>query len=154
MLAPRAASTSSSEPTPGAVKKRLAAIRELFDWLIFGQVLGVNPTAAVLGPRALVTSGQAPVQPSRCPCCSTAPGRHATTQTPGVDRGETHGSRQQQALPPNRLRHEPRSENPLLDDKGENRPTRRQPGRKGALTGGETGVVLDRQQRPRSEADG
>ena len=62
MLAPSAESTSSSAQTlPGTVKQRLAAIRELFDWLIFGQVLGVNPTAAVRRPKALVTSGQTPV---------------------------------------------------------------------------------------------
>ena len=62
MLAPSAESTSSSAPTlPGTVKQRLAAIRELFDWLIFGQVLDVNPTAAVRGPKALVPSGQTPV---------------------------------------------------------------------------------------------
>jgi site-specific recombinase XerC len=41
-----------------SVKQRLAAIRHLFDWLVTGQVLPVNPAASVRGPR---TSGQTPV---------------------------------------------------------------------------------------------
>jgi site-specific recombinase XerC len=43
------------------VKLRLAAIRHLFDWLVTGQVVPVNPTGLVRGPRHLVTSGQTPV---------------------------------------------------------------------------------------------
>jgi site-specific recombinase XerC len=44
-----------------SVKQRLAAIRHLFDWLVTGQVVPVNPAASVRGPRHVVTSGQTPV---------------------------------------------------------------------------------------------
>ena len=37
-----------SAPT---AKQRLAAIRHLFDWLVIGQVMPVNPAASVRGPR-------------------------------------------------------------------------------------------------------
>ena len=42
-------------------KLRLAAIRHLFDWLVNGQVVPVNPAHTVRGPRHVVTSGQTPV---------------------------------------------------------------------------------------------
>ena len=35
--------------------------RHLFDWLVTGQVVPVNPAASVRGPRHIVTSGQTPV---------------------------------------------------------------------------------------------
>jgi site-specific recombinase XerC len=44
-----------------SVKQRLAAIRHLFDWLVTGQVVPVNPAAAVRGPRHVVTCGQTSV---------------------------------------------------------------------------------------------
>ena len=44
-----------------SVKQRLAAIRHLFDWLVTGQIVSVNPAASVRGPRHVVTSGQTPV---------------------------------------------------------------------------------------------
>jgi site-specific recombinase XerD len=44
-----------------SVKQRLAGIRHLFDWLVTGQVVPVNPAASVRGPRHVVTSGQTPV---------------------------------------------------------------------------------------------
>ncbi len=44
-----------------SVKQRLAAIRHLFDWLVTGQVVPVNPAASVRGLRHVVTSGQTPV---------------------------------------------------------------------------------------------
>ena len=34
-----------------SVKQRLAALRSLFDWLVVGQVLPLNPAASVRGPR-------------------------------------------------------------------------------------------------------
>jgi site-specific recombinase XerD len=40
--------TTMSKPT---VKQRLAAIRMMFDWLITGGVLTVNPAHAVRGPK-------------------------------------------------------------------------------------------------------
>jgi site-specific recombinase XerC len=44
-----------------SVKQRLAAIRHLFDWLVTGQVVPVNPAGSVRGPRHVVTTGQTPV---------------------------------------------------------------------------------------------
>src|SRR3954452_16702839 len=43
------------------VKQRLAAIRHLFDWLVTGQVVPVNPAASVRGPAHSVRSGKTPV---------------------------------------------------------------------------------------------
>ncbi len=42
-------------------KLRLAAIRHLFDWLITGQVVPVNPAASVRGPAYSVRKGKTPV---------------------------------------------------------------------------------------------
>jgi len=47
-----------SAPT---VKQRLAAIRHLFDWLVTGQVVPVNPAASVRGPSHTVRTGKTPV---------------------------------------------------------------------------------------------
>lgn len=47
-----------SAPT---AKLRLAAVRHLFDWLVMGQVVPVNPAASVRGPRHIVKSGKTPV---------------------------------------------------------------------------------------------
>ena len=41
-----------------SVKQRLAAIRHLFDWLVTGQVMPVNPAASVRGPRNVVRPGK------------------------------------------------------------------------------------------------
>ena len=49
---------SHSAPT---VKQHLAAIRMLFDWLVVGQVLPLNPTASVRGPRYVARRGKTPV---------------------------------------------------------------------------------------------
>jgi len=43
------------------VKQRLAAIRHLFDWLVVGQVVPVNPTDSVRGPKHIVRKGKTPV---------------------------------------------------------------------------------------------
>ena len=43
------------------IKQHLAAIRRLFDWLVVGQVVPWNPTAAVRGPAHIVRSGKTPV---------------------------------------------------------------------------------------------
>jgi site-specific recombinase XerD len=45
---------------PG-VKQQLAAVRMLFDWLITGQIVPMNPAAAVRGPKHVVRTGKAPV---------------------------------------------------------------------------------------------
>jgi len=44
-----------------SIKQRLAAIRHLFDRLVTGQVVPVNPAGSVCGPRHVVTTGQTPV---------------------------------------------------------------------------------------------
>ena len=45
---------------PG-VKQQLAAVRMLFDWLITGQVVPMNPAAAVRGPKHVVKTGKTAV---------------------------------------------------------------------------------------------
>ncbi|MGO9061564.1 MAG: tyrosine-type recombinase/integrase [Candidatus Binataceae bacterium] len=47
-----------SAPT---VKQHLAALRMLFDWLVTGHVLDVNPVHAVRGPKYVVKKGKTPV---------------------------------------------------------------------------------------------
>lgn len=47
-----------SKPTR---KQHLAAVRMLFDWLVVGQVVPVNPAHAVRGPRYSVRKGKTPV---------------------------------------------------------------------------------------------
>lgn len=46
---------------PATVKQHLAAIRHCFDWLVTGQVLAINPAAAVRGPKHIVKKGKTPV---------------------------------------------------------------------------------------------
>src|SRR6185312_2207163 len=43
------------------VKQQLAAVRMLFDWLVIGQVVPMNPAAAVRGPKQVVKTGKTPV---------------------------------------------------------------------------------------------
>jgi integrase/recombinase XerD len=43
------------------VKQHLAALRVLFDFLVIGQVLPLNPAASVRGPKHVVTKGLTPV---------------------------------------------------------------------------------------------
>ena len=71
--------TTAAKPT---VKLHLAAIRMLFDWLIIGQVLAVNPAHAVRGPKHVVKRGKTPVRP---PISAYSPARirrPKTTRTP------------------------------------------------------------------------
>jgi integrase/recombinase XerD len=44
-----------------SVKQALAALRMLFDWLVVGQVVPVNPAASVRGPKHVVKTGKTPV---------------------------------------------------------------------------------------------
>ena len=44
-----------------SVKQQLAAIRHLFDWLVTGQVVPVNPAASVRGPSHTAKTGKTPV---------------------------------------------------------------------------------------------
>jgi integrase/recombinase XerD len=50
--------TSLSVPS---VKQHLAAIRMLFDYLVVGQVLPMNPAASVRGPKYVLKKGKTPV---------------------------------------------------------------------------------------------
>lgn len=50
--------------SPPTVKQHLAAIRMLFDWLVVGQVIPMNPAASVRGPRYVVKRGKTPVMSS------------------------------------------------------------------------------------------
>jgi site-specific recombinase XerD len=45
---------------PG-VKQQLAAVRMLFNWLVTGQIVPMNPAAAVRGPKHVVKTGKTPV---------------------------------------------------------------------------------------------
>jgi site-specific recombinase XerD len=47
-----------SAPT---AKLRLAALRNLFDWMVTGQIMPTNPAHAVRGPRHIVRRGKTPV---------------------------------------------------------------------------------------------
>jgi len=49
------------ERTAPTVKQRLAAIRRLFDWMVTGQVIAVNPAASVRGPSHSAKRGKTPV---------------------------------------------------------------------------------------------
>jgi len=49
---------TAAKPT---AKQHLAAIRMLFDWLIVGQVLAINPAHAVRGPKLVVKRDKTPV---------------------------------------------------------------------------------------------
>ena len=49
---------TQSKPT---VKVRLAALRMLFDWMVVGQVIPVNPAHAVRGPKHSQRRGKTPV---------------------------------------------------------------------------------------------
>ena len=50
-----------SQMTAPSVKLQLAALRVLFDWLVVGQVIPVNPASSVRGPRHSVKKGKTPV---------------------------------------------------------------------------------------------
>jgi site-specific recombinase XerD len=49
------------ELAPPTVKQQLAAIRHLFDWLVTGQVVPINPASSVRGPSHVVRQGKTPV---------------------------------------------------------------------------------------------
>jgi site-specific recombinase XerD len=44
-----------------SVKQQLAAIRQMFDYLVTGGILAVNPAASVRGPKYVVRRGKTPV---------------------------------------------------------------------------------------------
>lgn len=47
--------------SPPTVKQHLAAIRMLFDWLVVGHVISVNPALSVRGPKYVVKKGKTPI---------------------------------------------------------------------------------------------
>jgi integrase len=47
--------------SPPTVKQHLAALRMLFDWLVTGHVIDVNPAHAVRGPKYVVKKGKTSV---------------------------------------------------------------------------------------------
>jgi site-specific recombinase XerD len=47
--------------SPPTVKQHLAALRMLFDWMVIGQVIPLNPAHAVRGPKYVVKKGKTPV---------------------------------------------------------------------------------------------
>jgi site-specific recombinase XerD len=47
--------------TPPTAKQHLAALRMLFDWLVLGNVIDVNPAHAVRGPKYVVRKGKTSV---------------------------------------------------------------------------------------------
>ena len=47
-----------SAPT---VKQHLAALRHMFDWLVTGQIVAVNPASSVRGPSHVVKTGKTPI---------------------------------------------------------------------------------------------
>ena len=49
------------EFSPPTVKLHLTALRVLFDWLVTGHVIDVNPAHAVRGPKYVVKKGKTPV---------------------------------------------------------------------------------------------
>jgi site-specific recombinase XerD len=51
-------SKSKSAPT---AKQHLSAIRMMFDWLVTGQIVTINPAHAVRGPKHIVRRGKTPV---------------------------------------------------------------------------------------------
>jgi len=72
-----------SAPT---VKQHLAAIRMLFDWLVTGHIVSVNPAWSVRGPRHVVKKGKTPVltaaEPANSSTASTRPRRSAFAIAP------------------------------------------------------------------------
>jgi site-specific recombinase XerD len=46
---------------PPSVKQHLAAVRMLYDWMVVGQVVSVNPAASVRGPKHIVKKGKTPI---------------------------------------------------------------------------------------------
>ena len=51
----------AQERSAPTVKQQLAAIRHLFDWLVVGQVVPLNPAASVRGPAHSARQGKTPV---------------------------------------------------------------------------------------------
>ena len=57
--------------SPPTVKQHLAALRMLFDWLVTGHVIDVNPAHAVRGPKYAVKRARRRSSPLRRPACTS-----------------------------------------------------------------------------------
>src|SRR5579872_6333264 len=53
--------TLQTRLAPPSVKQHLAAVRMLFDWLVVGQIIAVNPASPVRGPKYSVKKGKTAV---------------------------------------------------------------------------------------------
>jgi site-specific recombinase XerD len=53
--------TLGREVAPPSVKQQLAAVKHLFDWLVTGHIVPVNPAGSVRGPAHSVKRGKTPV---------------------------------------------------------------------------------------------
>jgi site-specific recombinase XerD len=53
--------TLGREAAAPTVKQKLAALRHLFDWLVLGQVIAVNPASSVRGPKHSARKGRTPI---------------------------------------------------------------------------------------------
>jgi site-specific recombinase XerD len=51
----------TAELAKPSVKQHLAAVRMLFDWLVTGQVVPINPAHSVRGPKHVVKKGKTPI---------------------------------------------------------------------------------------------
>jgi integrase/recombinase XerD len=56
-----AAYIEQNTASPPTVKQHLAAIRMLFDWLVVGNAVPVNPALSVRGPKYVLRKGKTPV---------------------------------------------------------------------------------------------
>ena len=56
-----AAYIEQNTASPPTVKQHLAAIRMLFDWLVLGHAVPVNPALSVRGPKYVLRKGKTPV---------------------------------------------------------------------------------------------
>jgi integrase/recombinase XerC len=53
--------TLGREVAAPTVKQKLAALRHLFDWLVLGQIIAVNPASSVRGPKHSARKGRTPI---------------------------------------------------------------------------------------------
>ena len=70
-----------AEVSPPTVKQHMAAIRMLFDWLVTGHIIDVNPAHAVRGPNT------SPSTPAVILFRTTAPKSGALTEKPNAPAG-------------------------------------------------------------------
>jgi hypothetical protein len=67
-----------AEVSPPTVKQHVAALRMLFDWLVTGHVIDVNPAHAVRAPKYVVKKGKTPVLAANGSACMRRAARSMT----------------------------------------------------------------------------